>query len=370
VVVDKDGGFTDVPIKAGDGADDKVARPAGGQDPDTPVAAPKPKPSTPKPETPKPPSPTTTQQPPPPPAEEDRPEPPAVPPSPPGAPTVVNATAGDASATVSWGPAPDNRSAITGYRIAWAGGQTTVPAGARTSVIPGLANGTTYVFTVSATNGVGAGPGTGSNPVTPTAPVRAPSEPTNLVVDYNPDTRTAVMSWDPPADLGGGTLAHYIISVTDRSDATVNGETATITDIGSTGTITFAVRAVTTAPGGQQLVGARASTSEEVTPPAPAGTVTLTRGPETQEWCAGDPDCAWMHVVLTGMRPNTTYRLMPHSTAPTYSNPGGNVTTDANGYGVTDQFAYHVEGDTVWVIATDPNDVETRSNDLVWEKAT
>jgi hypothetical protein len=374
VVVDKDGGLTDVPIKAGDG-NDKAATPTGGQDPETPVAAPKPKPTTPKPttpkpETPKPPTPTTSKPPPveDPPPPPPPPSPPAVPASPPGAPTVVNATAGDASATVSWGPAPDNRSAITGYRITWAGGQTTVAANARTSVVPGLTNGTSYVFTVTAVNGIGAGPGSASNPVTPVAPVRPPSEPTNLAVDYNADTRTAVMSWDPPADLGGGTLAHYIISVTDRSDATVNGETATITDIGSTGTITFSVRAVTNTAQGQQ-VGARASTSEDVTPPAPTGTVSLSRGPETQEWCAGDPDCAWMHVVITGMQPNTSYRLMPHSSSPTYSNPGGSVTTDANGDAVTDQFAYHVEGDTVWVVATDPNRVETRSNNLVWETA-
>jgi hypothetical protein len=383
VVVDKDGELTDVPITD---QGSKSPKPTGGQDPDKPVV-PKPQPDAPKPATPQPepstqqPKPATqqpkpqTQQPPPaqpPPTQQPPPPvveqpPPVVPPSAPGAPTVVNATAGDASATVSWSPGPDNRSPITSYRITWAGGQTTVPGAARTTVIPGLVNGTTYVFTVAAVNGVGAGPGAAANPVTPAAPVRQASAPANLAVGYDPNTRDAVVTWDAPADLGGGTLVHYVVSATNLPDAVTAAETFTFDNLQATGTITFTVRAVTQTPGGQ-LDGAPASQSVEV--PVSQGTVTLSRGELTQEQCAGDPDCAWLHVELTGMLPNTTYRLVADSTGPVFDPPEGGCTTDGNGSCVADgQIAYHEEGYTVWVTATGPDGTQIPSNRLDWPAA-
>lgn len=365
VVVDKDGGLTDVPIKDDGG---KTARPTGGQDPDTPVAAPKP--ATPKPPqqeqkpppvTPKPPVDPT------PPVDTEPPAPPEVPASPPGAPTVVNAAASDGTATVSWTPGPANRSPITSFRISWPGGETTVPGTARTTVVNGLANGTTYVFTVNAVNAVGAGPGVASNAVTPVAPTRPAGAPTNVNVNYDPGTRSAVMTWAPPADLGGRQLAGYYVTATGWGESSVGGTTWTFDNIEGTGTLTFTVRARTTdASGGGLLDGQDATVTVDAGPPP--GTVNLSRGPATQQFCGGDPDCAWMHVELVGMRPNTSYHLQPHSTSPTYSNPGGDCTTDANGYCVTDQFAYQVEGDTVWVTVSGPDGVETRSNDMVWER--
>jgi hypothetical protein len=377
VVVDKDGELTDVPITE-DGV--RPAKPTGGKDPETPIATPAPgPPATPNPPvSPATPKPSQTTQPTQPiqptqPSEPTRPPvveqtpppaPPVVPPSPPGAPTVVNATAGDASATVSWGPAPDNRSPVTGYRISWNGGQTDVPGNARTTVVPGLANGTTYTFTVTATNAAGTGPGAASNPVTPVAPTRPASAPTNLVVDYDRGSRDATMSWAQPADLGGGTLLHYVVSGPGVPDTVTTGQTFTFNDIAGTGTMTFTVRAVTQTPSGQ-VDGASASQSVEV----PNGTVSLSRGALTQEQCAGDPDCAWLHIELANMRPNTHYTLVPHSTG-AYQGPNGQCTTNASGSCVvSDQIAFHEEGNTVWVTATAPDGTATRSNDLFWESA-
>ena len=95
----------------------------------------------------------------------------------PAAPGTPAATAGNASATVSWtAPAGSGTSSITGYTLtvtpvcsACTGTTTT---GALGTTVGNLTNGTTYQFRVTATNTSGAGAPSGlSNAVVPTAPV-------------------------------------------------------------------------------------------------------------------------------------------------------------------------------------------------------
>jgi hypothetical protein len=99
-------------------------------------------------------------------------------PAPPGAPTGVTATAGNASASVSWtAPANTGGSAITSYTVTPFVGSTaqtpvTVSGSppATTTTVSGLTNGTSYTFTVSATNANGTGSASSpSNAVTPVA---------------------------------------------------------------------------------------------------------------------------------------------------------------------------------------------------------
>ncbi len=92
-----------------------------------------------------------------------------------GAPTSVVATAGNASASVTFvAPASNGGSTITGYSV------TSIPAGGTdtnagstslTHLITGLTNGTSYTFTVKATNSVGTSVASvASNSVIPKAP--------------------------------------------------------------------------------------------------------------------------------------------------------------------------------------------------------
>ncbi|MFH5880521.1 fibronectin type III domain-containing protein [Arthrobacter sp. NA-172] len=100
-------------------------------------------------------------------------------PTAPSAPTGVTATAGNASAVVSWTAPANGGSAITSYTVTPSSGGTalapvTVSGNppSTTATVTGLSNGTAYTFTVTATNAVGTSPpSAASPPVTPTAPV-------------------------------------------------------------------------------------------------------------------------------------------------------------------------------------------------------
>jgi hypothetical protein len=84
----------------------------------------------------------------------------------PGAPITVTATAGDGHATVSWTTPSANGSPIMGYTVSWSGGSQ--PCAGSPCTVTGLSNGTSYTFTVTATNSVGTGPNSpASNAVTP-----------------------------------------------------------------------------------------------------------------------------------------------------------------------------------------------------------
>jgi len=84
----------------------------------------------------------------------------------------VAATAGDASATVTWTAPSDGGSAITSYTVTASPGGATLGAGGGASslLFTGLTNGTSYTFTVFASNAVGSGAlSAPSAPVTPSA---------------------------------------------------------------------------------------------------------------------------------------------------------------------------------------------------------
>jgi hypothetical protein len=176
-------------------------------------------------------------------------------PSAPGAPTGVSATAAAGSATVSWTAPSAGTSPITSYTITPYIGTVAQPATtitgsppATTATIGGLTNGTTYTFTVTATNAVGPGPAsTASNPVTPSVPT-APGKPTG--VSATPGNGTAIVTWAAPASNGSPitsyTITPYIGTVAQPA-TTISGSppatTATIGSLKNGTTYTFTVTA-------------------------------------------------------------------------------------------------------------------------------
>ena len=186
----------------------------------------------------------------------------------PGAPTNVTATPANASATVSW-TAPTTGGTPASYMITPYIGSVPQPtktvAGsplATTTTITNLANGTTYTFTVTATNSNGTSPpSASSNSVTPSN--SPPAAPTGI--GATPASGQVAVSWNAPISNGSaitsyavtpylGAVAQTPVQVTAPSTSTVitgltNGTaytfTVTATNANGTGPDSAASTAIT-----------------------------------------------------------------------------------------------------------------------------
>ncbi len=190
----------------------------------------------------------------------------------PGAPspaTGVTATAGYASATVAWTP-PANvgNSPITKYTVTSnPGGVQATTNGSTTSVVVSpLTIGTSYTFTVTATNTQGtSAPSAPSNAVVPTGPL--PAAPTNVTA--TPADGAAFVSWSAPADTGGLPIIAYQVTPyegsSQRAATTVSGTppptSAFVTGLNNNSSYTFTVGATTS-----NGTGPPSSPSNAVTP--------------------------------------------------------------------------------------------------------
>jgi hypothetical protein len=179
--------------------------------------------------------------------------------------------AGDAEVTLSWSaPGSDGGQPVTGYAVtpfigAAAQGTTTFSTAATTETIPGLLDGTTYTFTVTAINDVGASvPSAPSGALTPAVnpPTAVTTDPecTALVllpevtVNWTLSTSPTVTSYVVLRGSSPSTLS----TLTTISSATATSYTdTTVSGIGTT--YWYAVEAV--APSGTAASGAVSATT-------------------------------------------------------------------------------------------------------------
>ena len=215
----------------------------------------------------------------------------------PGAPT---ATAGRGSATVGWVAPNDEGSAITGYVITpyvGATAKTPVDVGptAVSDDVTGLTNGTTYTFTVAATNSIGTGsPSPVSNAVTPRS---VPGAPTSVTPTAGKGS--VKLTWKAPSSTGGSAITGYVIKPSIGAAVTVgkvtsytvtkltNGTayTFTVAAKNAVGTGTASARSKSVTPDGLYIV---TKTLPKATKGAKYASVTLTEknGVGTETWSA------------------------------------------------------------------------------------
>ena len=136
----------------------------------------------------------------------------------PDPPTAAFATAGFASAVVTFSPPANNGGAtITSYTVTSSPGGFTASGAGSPLTVTGLTNGTTYTFTVTATNSVGTSSASAaSNPVTPFTTPGAPRSVTAV-----PGNGEATVSFLPPTTNGGNNIFEYLVV------STPEGKTAT-----------------------------------------------------------------------------------------------------------------------------------------------
>jgi len=189
-----------------------------------------------------------------------------VPASAPDAPTsVIGSITGAGSISVSWTAPVDNGGAtITRYSVvASPGGRGCTTTGALTCVVSGLTSGTTYTFTVSASNRAGTGA------------VSAHSEPVTAVSVSSPPLRvtavfarsSATVSWSPPANNGGSAITLYTVTA-NVGDLSCTSESTSCVVSGLVPGITYTFTVVATTASG---VGTASATSNSGVVYAQAG---------------------------------------------------------------------------------------------------
>jgi len=186
-----------------------------------------------------------------------------------GAPTAVVATAGNGQATVGFAaPAYTGTSPITFYTVTSTPGGKTASGNSTQLTVTGLTNGTPYYFTVTATNGSGAGPASApSNTVTPATLPGAPTIGTAVRGNGQ-----ASISYTAPASNGGSAITSYTMTATPGGKFTTGTANPLIVTGLTNGTpYTFSVTA-TNGVG----TGPASALSNSVTPATVPGAPTIT----------------------------------------------------------------------------------------------
>jgi hypothetical protein len=123
----------------------------------------------------------------------------------PGAPTAAVATRGNVSASVAFtAPASTGGSAITGYTVTSSPGSFTATGASSPLNVTGLTNGTSYTFTVTATNAVGTG--AASTASTAVTPATIPGAPTIGTITPTDGTLSIAFT---AGTTGGSAITNY-----------------------------------------------------------------------------------------------------------------------------------------------------------------
>ena len=147
----------------------------------------------------------------------------------PGAPTSVSATATNAQASVSFtAPSNNGGALITSYTVTSNPGNISATGTVSPITVKGLVNGTSYTFSVIATNATGmtSAASTASSPVIPPT---LPGAPTN--VSALSRNVSAAVSFTAPVDDGGASITGYTVTSNPAGGVDSNSGTTALTHI-------------------------------------------------------------------------------------------------------------------------------------------
>ena len=159
----------------------------------------------------------------------------------PGSPTLNSATAGNGQVSLTWSaPASNGGAAITSYRATASNGLSCTTAGLGCT-ITGLTNGTTYSFTVTATNSVGTGLPSNAMSATPVTPATVPGAP--ALNSASAGGGAVTLAWSAPASNGGAAITGYTVTANNGASCLTAGLSCTITGLTNGTTYSFTVTA-------------------------------------------------------------------------------------------------------------------------------
>ena len=197
----------------------------------------------------------------------------------PGKPTISATEPGANSVLVRWrAPSASGGASVTSYTVvASPGGNSCATSGAVLyCTVTGLDNGTTYAFTVTATNSAGTGSASASYNGIPAA---QPNAPRNVIV--TPTNQGITVSWAAPTYDGGNAVTGYTATVRSTGD-TCNTAASTLTCTFSNlvNGSTYIVDVVAQNNAGKSDAATSGNVTPRTTPSKPTQ-VTLTPGAST-----------------------------------------------------------------------------------------
>jgi YVTN family beta-propeller protein len=189
----------------------------------------------------------------------------------PAAPTSLNATPGNGSASIAFTAGADGGAAISKYQYQVGSGSWTDAVGTTSPIsISGLTNGTNYLIKLRAVNSAGDGAASDAVSVTPRT---VPSAPSSLVATAG--VGSASIAFTPGAD-GGAAITKYQYKVGNGSwtDAVGTSSPITVSGLTNYATVNIRLRAVNAAGAGAASAAVSVTPRQEgpaVTAATPSG---------------------------------------------------------------------------------------------------
>ncbi len=245
----------------------------------------------------------------------------------PGSPTGASATPGHNQASVSFtAPASDGGSPITSYTVTSSPGGLTATCPGSPCVITGLTDGTSYTFTVHATNANGDSAESAAS--TTVTPADNPGAPSDVVATGS--NASASVSWTAPTNDGGAAITGYTVTSSPGGltatcstspcvvDGLTNGTSYTFTVV-ATNTIgdsaaspassPTAVRTVPDAPSITAVSHGNAAATVSFTAPTDNGGATISGYTLIASPGGASASCSASPCSITGLTNGETYTL-------------------------------------------------------------